>query len=258
MHSGPDQFTLANAASQTDQDRLVRSGLGALFEDASGSTFDKLQCFTRFVPRQALSLMLARHEAFKHALPVHGSIVECGVFAGAGLFTWAQLSAIYEPVNHTRKIVGFDSFSGFPELAAQDQVVNDEFEHKTAGSYAFRAKDELERSVALYDLNRAVGHIPKIELIAGNACRTIPEYLNANPHLVVSLLSLDFDLYEATRVALRTLLPRMPKGAVIVFDELNQKQWPGETLATIEELGLRSLRLTRLPYTPAMSYAVLE
>ena len=42
---------------------------------------------------------------------------------GGGLFTWAQLSAIYEPVNHNRKIFGFDSFEGFPDIGHKD--IND-------------------------------------------------------------------------------------------------------------------------------------
>lgn len=61
-----------------------------------------------------------------------------------------------------------------------------------------------------------------------------------------------------TKLALELLVPRMPKGAVILFDELNMRQFPGETLATIEMLGLRNLRLFRFPYATSMSYAVLE
>jgi hypothetical protein len=54
-----------------------------------------------------------------------------------------------------------------------------------------------------------------------DAINTIPEYIENNPQLVCSLLWLDFDIYEGTKVALENILPRMPKGAVIAFDELN-------------------------------------
>jgi hypothetical protein len=50
----------------------------------------------------------------------------------------------------------------------------------------------------------------------------------------------------------------MPKGAIIAFDELNQKQWPGETMAVLEEIGLNRLRIQRVPFTPSISYAVLD
>jgi len=64
-------------------------------------------------------------------------------------------------------------------------------------------------------------------------------------------------LYEPTKAALKHFLPRMPKGAVIAFDELNQKQWPGETLAVLEEVGINNIRIQRVPYTPSLSYAIL-
>jgi hypothetical protein len=75
---------------------------------------------------------------------------------------------------------------------------------------------------------------------------------------VVSLLYLDFDLYAPTKAAIDTLLPRMPKGAILAFDELNQAQWPGETMAVVESIGLRNLRIQRFPYVPQLSYAVLD
>jgi hypothetical protein len=71
-------------------------------------------------------------------------------------------------------------------------------------------------------------------------------------------LYLDFDLYEPTRLALEQFVPRMPKGAVIAFDQLNQRHWPGETRALLDTLGVRSLRLQRFPFQPQISYAVLD
>jgi hypothetical protein len=179
---------------------------------------------------------------------------------GSGLFTWAQLSSIYEPVNHGRKVIGFDTFDGFPSLSPKDQTTSDgtDFDHKQRGSYRFNATAELELSAEMFDLNRPLGHIPKIELVKGDALTTIPKYVADNQHLTVALLYLDFDLYEPTRVALQHLRPRMPRGAVLAFDELNQKQWPGETRAVLEEVGISKLRIERFPFTPAISYAVLD
>jgi hypothetical protein len=38
---------------------------------------------------------------------------------------------------------------------------------------------------------------------------------------------------------LKELLPRMAKGSIIAFDELNWKSFPGETIAALEELGTK-------------------
>jgi len=252
-----EKFPLTNASTQTERDVEYRRRIGRHFEHGAGTTLDRLNHFARFVPRQSLSLFLARHEAFRGILEVQGSIVECGVFLGGGLFTWAQLSAIYEPVNHLRHVIGFDTFSGFPHMNARDATPGARFDHKSRGSYRFDAVEELRESMALFDLNRNLGHMPKIELVRGDATRTIPRFVRQNQHIVVALLSLDFDLYAPTLSALKHFLPRMPKGAIIVFDELNQKQWPGETRALLDAVGISRLRIKRFPFTPALSYAVL-
>ena len=80
----------------------------------------------------------------------------------------------------------------------------------------------------------------------------------AYPHVLVSLLFMDFDLYEPTKVALETFLPRMPKGAVLAFDELDNPLWPGETLAMLESHAKRPLRIERLEFDPYIGFAVLD
>jgi hypothetical protein len=170
------------------------------------------------------------------------------------------LSAIYEPYNHVRRVVGFDTFAGFPKLSEEDkQPRGAEMDFAKVGGLAVVGIEaDIKRATELYDLNRPIGHVPRIELVKGDASKTIPAYVEENRHLVVALLYLDFDLYEPTLAALKTFLPRMPKGAVIAFDELNQKQWPGETLAVLDTIGISNLRIRRFPFTPQISYAVLE
>lgn len=253
-------YSMLDSRTQTAADELYSSELQKFFAESGGDTLAKLRNFPKFAPRQNLALFLAKNEIFKQVLNVHGHIVECGVFMGGGLLTWAQLSAIYEPYNHVRRIVGFDTFAGFPSLAEQDKPQHGaEVGFAKVGGLAVPGMEtDITRAVELYDLNRPIGHIPRIELVKGDATETISRYVEENRHLVVALLYLDFDLYEPTLAALNALLPRMPKGAVIAFDELNQKQWPGETLAVLETIGIQNLRIRRFPFAPQISYAVLE
>lgn len=76
-------------------------------------------------------------------------------------------------------------------------------------------------------------------MIKGDATQTIPEFLKNNKHIIVSLLYLDLDIYEPTKIALKEFLPKMAKGSIIAFDELNFKSFPGETIAALEELGTK-------------------
>ena len=71
-------------------------------------------------------------------------------------------------------------------------------------------------------------------------------FIKENPHLMVSLLFLDFDLYEPTKCALENFLPRMPLGGIIAFDELDNPLWPGETLAMLESHSKYNFEIARI------------
>jgi hypothetical protein len=230
--------------------------LNQFFAESEGTNVDKLRAFTKFVPVAELGRFIAKYEIFRRVLTVQGSIVECGVFTGGGLMTWGILSAILEPLNHLRKVIGFDSFEGFTQISPEDRGAPNA--HAVVGGLKVDAIEEIREAVRLFDLYRPLGHIPKVELVPGDALQTIGQYLEANPHLVVSLLYLDFDVYEPTKRALELLRPRMPRGAVLAFDELNMRQWPGETRAVADAIGIGALRIERFPFQPQISFAVLE
>jgi hypothetical protein len=195
------------------------------------------------------------YEIFKLALPVKGSVVECGVYRGFGLMAWAKLSAMLEPENLTRRIYGFDTFRGFPAVGQKD---TSGLTDTRAGDLCAESYQELEALIEVYDQDRFLGHIPKVELVRGDIAQTAPAFVEKHPHLMVSLLFIDCDLFEPTQAALKSFLPRMPKGAILAFDELDNPLWPGETTAVLEAVGLQSLRLRRLEWDPYMSYAVVE
>ncbi|MBI1829455.1 MAG: class I SAM-dependent methyltransferase [Thaumarchaeota archaeon] len=245
---------IKNTSKKDDSNYLKK--LDEYFTKSVGTNVEKISNFTKYIPRQDLTRFLAKYEIFKKILNVEGAIVEGGVRFGGGLMTFAQLSSILEPVNYTRKIIGFDTFSGFPNLTEHDKGSTSNFAHK--GGLAVNSFNDLKECIALYDSNRFIGHIPKVELVKGDVTLTIPKYLRENPHTVVSLLYLDFDIYKPTKIALQNFVPRMPKGAIIVFDELNSKEWVGETKAVLETIGIRNLRIERFSFNTYMSYAVLD
>lgn len=249
-------MTVREPSNQSSADRDQFERVEDVFREASGTFSEKIDAFPKFASRQAIAKFLARHEIFTRTLGINGSVVECGVLHGGGLLTFAKLSSIYEPVNHVRKVIGFDTFAGFPSVAEEDTKEGTSA-HLSEGALEGSPREEVEEAVALYDLNRPLSHISKVELVEGDLVETAPRYLEQNPHLVVSLLYLDVDLYEPTKVALETFLPRMPKGAIVAFDQLNAAIFPGETLAVDEILGLADIRIERFTYDSYISYAVL-
>jgi len=253
--SGEDAYRF-EANTRTEEELGYAGGLERLLRDSGYSHVERMMNFPLYAPRQDVARFLVKHEIFRRVLHVQGSVVECGVFFGGGLMTWAQLSAIYEPVNHQRRVIGFDTFEGFPDMAGKDSGAESGEAH--AGGLAIDSHAEITRAAALFDANRPVGHIPKVELVRGDATLTIPRYLEENPHLLISLLYLDFDIHAPTAVALEHLLPRMCKGSVLAFDELNLRDWPGETVALLESLDVRRLALERSPIGSTISWAQLD
>jgi hypothetical protein len=211
------------------------------------STLEKLSSFPKYVDRTALSRLIVKNEIFKRVVGVQGSIVECGVHFGGGLMTWANLSALHEPLNHRRRIIGFDTFSGFPSIHASDQ--NGKSQQAVVGGYSGGSDEDIMEAVKLFDQGRSLSQIPKVQIVKGDFMETCGKYLEDNQHLVISILYLDFDIYEPTKYALEKMLPRVTKGGIVAFDEVHVEEWPGETQALHEAIGISKTRLERMPFS---------
>jgi hypothetical protein len=219
---------------------------------ANVSAADVVESPFVFCKRQLITSALTRIELFQKILTTQGCVVECGVHRANSLMLYYHLSTILEPYNFHRKIIGFDTFEGFRSLSHMDGsgLTETQFSDTNFG--------DISKWVDLQDINRALSHIPKVDLVKGDATTTIPQYVADNPHLIIALLYLDFDIYEPTMVALRHLLPLVPKGGIVGFDEINCKEWPGETIALKENLKIGSIRLQKFSYDPWVSYYVVE
>jgi hypothetical protein len=87
---------------------------------------------------------------------------------------------------------------------------------------------------------------------------TLPKFLIDHPETIIALAYFDFDLYKPTKFCLEAILPYVTKGTVIAFDELNCPEFPGETLAVREVLGLSRYAIHRESSNPLMSYIRVE
>lgn len=210
--------------NQSASDLNQFDSIAEFFSSDDIDLIEKIDAFPKYASRQSIAKFLTKYELFKKILDVNGSIVECGVLHGAGLLSWAKLSSILEPTNHTRKVIGFDTFEGFPSIDKKDTDTGTS-SHFSVGGLKGASYDSVARAIDVYNTNRPLQHIPKVELVKGDITKTASEYMKDNAHLVISLLYLDLDLYAPTKAALDTFLPRMPKGSIVCFDELNAKMF---------------------------------
>lgn len=204
--------------------------------------------------RQTLSRILYYNELYQHIIDVPGVICEFGIQWGATMALLQNLRGIYEPFNFSRKIIGFDTFTGFPSVNSKDGEFPQEGDYSTGEEHF----DLLVKMLSLHEKFSPISHIQKYELIKGDACITFEKWLENNPAAIISMAILDFDIYNPTKAVLSRLVPRLTKGSLLVFDELSCPYFPGETLAVMETIGLGALRLRRHPHQPWCAYAIWE
>jgi hypothetical protein len=233
------------------RDRFLR-----LYEQSPIPEEHRLATLPLFIRRQVLSRMLFFNELYQKIVNVHGIIMEFGVLWGQNLALLQSLRGIYEPFNHNRKIVGFDTFEGFPSVHERDgraSIVK-------VGNYATTKgyEEYLAQVLDYHEQESPISHVKKYELVKGDASVQIAKYLKDNPETIVALAYFDMDMYEPTKKCLEAIRSHLTKGSVIGFDELNLHDFPGETQALKEVLGLDRYRIQRSPHGSVASYLVVE
>lgn len=198
-----------------------------------------------YLRRHQLSDLLAMDRLYQKAVGVPGVFMEFGVLHGRHLAALTALRGIYEPYNSLRRIIGFDTFTGFPDISPVDEVSPS----AVVGRFATEADfpQHLREVLAAHELDEPLGHIQRTLVVEGDVRETLPRYLADNPETVIAMAYFDLDLYESTRETLRTIIPYLAKGSILAFDEFTHPKWPGETVALREVLDLSQTRLRHLP-----------
>ena len=168
-----------------------------------------------------LARMLAIEQLFRQSLKVPGHLAEFGSWRGANLMLLAKMLKILDP-NSSKKVHCFESFEGLKTFVPKDGKQT----KKTRGSYQGCLK-ELEEMIKLYQLQDS------IEIHKGDIAQTLPATLT-NKALSFSFVYCDTDLYAPSKIILESLHPRISKGGLVVMDEWNFGEWPGETIAVRE------------------------
>ena len=173
---------------------------------------------------------IVMYETYQKFVNIPGAIMEFGTWWGQNLVLLENLRAILEPFNKQRKIIGFDTFSGYPKPSATDgnSAVWQEGSYATSTEYMQHLNDLLQT----HETSNVLGHVNgQHELVKGDVCETVPAFFSAHPETIVAFAYFDMGLYEPTKVALETIKPHLVSGSVILLDELTWSEAPGEALA---------------------------
>ena len=245
---------------QSSPEHQVQATLESLITDPMfGDDGERLRNLPLFLRQKDLAHILFLAEIYRLILDVPGYVAEFGLMWGRNLNLLHCLRECYEPYNHTRRLLGFDTFSGFVGSSSKDAL-----EGAPAGLYAagaYSVPDGYEEKLA--DVLRAqesishLSHLRRFDLVKGDITKTLPEYLGKNPHTILALCYMDLDLYEPTRAVLQAIKPHLVRGSVLVFDEVLSPDYPGETAAINEVFGLGRISLRRSSLSGWKTYLVV-
>lgn len=238
------------------EEAKIRKNFVSVFRNCPIPDEEILSNLGLFINSKNLSRLLFMHHLYMQVLDVHGCVMEFGTRWGQNVAIFSSLRGIYEPFNRHRKIIGFDTFEGFVEISDKDGGSS----MMKKGNYGV-TKDYLPYLTEIMEYHEKetpVSHIKKYELRKGDAIVEVNSYLKENPETIVALAYFDLDLYTPTKKCLEAIKDRLTRGSVLAFDELNDHDCPGETLALKEVFGLKNVRLKRSPHTARISYFVVE
>lgn len=238
------------------EENTIRTKFFELFKRCPIPSDQVLSNLGLFLNSKNLSRLLFFNHIYQQIIDIQGVIIEFGTRWGQNLAVFSALRGIYEPFNRNRKIIGFDTFKGFPAIDSKDGKSNmmKKGELAVTDNYV----DYLAKVLEFQEKDNPLEHVKKFELRAGDATIEIKRYLKEHPETIISLAYFDFDLYEPTKKCLEAIKPHLVKGSLLGFDELNDIDSPGETIALREIIGLNNIKLKRYRYASRVSYFIME
>lgn len=199
-----------------------------------------------------MSKIISHYELYKSTENITGDIVECGVFKGISLCRFAMFRDLFGDYN-SKKIIGFDTFSKFPETkfnVKSDDSSNNKSTYWKDDEEGRKKHIEIsQESISkeqLYDVLHHKGINNRVELIEGDITETVPKYVKEHPDLKISLLNLDVDIYEPTVIILEHLYPRIEKGGILTLDDYGK--FPGETKAVDDYFKDKNVEIKKFSF----------
>ena len=80
----------------------------------------------------------------------------------------------------------------------------------------------------------------------GDIRETVPAFCAEHPELKISLLNIDVDLLEPTRICLEHLYPRVVSGGIVILDDYGA--FPGATKAVDDYFEDKGVNIQKLSY----------
>tara|TARA_Y100000991_G_C21965197_1_gene346501 strand:- start:294 stop:1037 length:744 start_codon:yes stop_codon:yes gene_type:complete len=201
----------------------------------------------------------------KNFKDLKGNIFEFGVFRGKSLLATALL---LKKLGSKKKVIGFDSFSGFPSYHSNDDINQFKILFETNKISKKHYQDVIRniniRSLFLKEesklntknisnsgdfsdcnfevLQKKINflHLDNIVLIKGNFANTL---VNIKDNGEAMCCLIDCDLYESYKYSLPKAWENTTKGGMIYLDEYYSLKFPGAKIAVDEFIKNKDINI---------------
>ena len=168
----------------------------------------------RIIHKKMHRFLLEKTVDFTKSYLSDGCFLESGVKQGT--------SSVIMAKSLDRKGYLFDTWKNFPHFSKVD-------------AYSSRRKGKLDKRVrSKYDTSKdcisnlitnRVDHL--CEMIQGDICKTVPDFIKNNKDISICFVHSDSDLYEPTKVTLKSCWKTLLNGGIIFVHDYGSRKWPG-------------------------------
>ena len=182
---------------------------------------------------------------------VEGDFVECGVWRGGNLILFQKM---IEKLNlRNKKIIAYDTYSGMSQPGQSDLNINNEKAEDIINKLEKKgvdpekniifAKCELENVKKNFQTNTREND--NLICIKGKVEDTLK--IKKNLPNKISLLRLDTDWYESTKIELEVLFPLLSRNGIMIIDDYGY--WKGSKKAVDEYFKDKNINLFKIDFT---------
>lgn len=230
--------------ASTEQ-QAAKHGLAHLLKYVKMPSEELIHNLGLFMRGSYLAKVLWLAELYQMILDIPGDIMEFGTWYGSNLSIFHNLRSVLEPHNRDRRVVGFDTFEGYPEVDEGSGITKDSY--YTGVEWA----DYLEKILAWHQTDGTINHVKKYGIVYGDIRETLPAYLEEKEQSFIALAFLDVAMEEITTKILTHIGPYLIQGSILVLDELGSPQFKGETkaLKKVFKYNQMSIRKSKFLHT---------
>ena len=245
--------------SLSDQKALdARDEIFKIMNSYQSSDEEKERSLGLFLRGSLLARIFGIREIYEQIVDIPGSIIDLGTWRGQTAVICENLRSIFEPMHLNRRIIAFDTFTGYVGFSDKDNAttLHKDGTYSTGESYDIF----LQNLLTLHEKSNAMGNnFGKHMVIKGDCLKTLPDFFERNPNEFISLAFFDVNSYIPTNDSFNLIFEKLVPGGIIAFWQLSRDgkviQAEGQVYVN-EILNKINHKIKRSIFYPGLCYLV--